>query len=169
MPSNADAPGVSRAGFGKQGYCKLCAFQGLAELNKAIENKWNAAQINAWLKAKHGFTVNRQTIYTHKAHSKDPADRVVTAVEKARLNGAVLPRQSTPTQFLEAVRDLAYQRAIDHPEEVTIDHGIKAAQVLATSKNRGGDTILILARVMTGGEAGVPIEGEYTEVKQLAP
>jgi hypothetical protein len=162
VPSNG-AAGVSRAGFGKPGYCKLCASTALADVNEAIKNGWNARQVNTMLEAKYGWKVNRQTFYSHKEHASHPADRVVNSVEKAKADGNVLPRQSTPTQFLEAVRDLAMQRAIDHPEEVTIDHGIKAAQVLAQSNKRGGDITILLARVVTGGDPAVVIEGEFSD------
>lgn len=77
----------------------------------------------------------------------------------------MLPRVSTNEQYLEAIRDLGYKRAVENPEEVTIDHGLKAAQVLASQKRGGGDTIILLAKVFTGGGLPDVIDGEYQEVQ----
>lgn len=157
---------VSRAGFGKQGYCRLCSFQDLKQLNDKIKAGWNARQVKDWLVANYGVTFSRQTFYTHKdEHMTRPEDRIVSAVEKAQRKELMLPRVSSNEQYLEAIRDIGYQRAVENPEEVTIDHGLKAAQILASQKRGGGDITILLAKVFTGGESPeVIIEGEAREL-----
>lgn len=157
---------ISRAGFGKQGWCKLCAFADARLLNEKIKAGWNARQINDWLKSQYDVSATRQTIYTHRdEHLTRPEDRVVTAVQKQRESGKMLPRVSTNEQYLEAIRDLGYQKAVENPDEVTIDHGLKAAQILASQKRGGGDTIILLAKVLTGGATPeVIIEGQARDI-----
>lgn len=156
---------ISRAGQGKQGYCKLCSFADEGALNDRIKFGWKSTQINNWLKTHYGFSVNRQTIYSHVKHVQDPADRVVTAVAKRQAQGNFLPRVASNEQYLEAIRDLGYQRAVASPEEVTIDHGLKAAQILASQKRSGGDIVILLAKIMSGGEQSFDIiEGQSVEV-----
>lgn len=136
------------------------------QLNEKIKAGWNARQVKDWLAANYGVTFSRQTFYTHKdEHMTRPEDRLVSAVEKQRATGVMLPRVSSNEQYLEAIRDIGYQRAVENPEEVTIDHGLKAAQILAGQKRGGGDITILLAKVFTGGDApGVVIEGEAREV-----
>lgn len=156
---------ISRAGFGKQGYCKLCSFVDLKALNDKIIAKWNARQIIDWLSTNYGETATRATIYNHRDnHMSRAEDRLVTAVQKQRASGHMMPRVSSNEQFLEAIRDIGYQRAIDNPEEVTIDHGLKAAATLANSKRSSGEITLILARVSVGADYSNVIEGEAVEV-----
>ena len=157
---------ISRAGFGKPGYCRLCSFADLKQLDEKLAAGWNARQITDWLQVNYKVSVTRQTIYTHRDyHAKRPEDRVVSAVEKAQRKDVMLPRVSSNEQYLEAIRDIGYRRAVDNPDEVTIDHGLKAAQILASQKQGGGNTFILLAKVMTGG--GLPeviIEGESREI-----
>ena len=160
---------VSKAGEGRQGYCKLCAFADVAKLNKNIAAGWNSRQINDWLRENYNVTVTRQTFYNHRDnHAKNPQDRLVTAVQKAQAKGVVLPATTSTEEFLGAVRDTAMRRAIENPEEVTIDHGLKAAQILASQKKSGGDIHILLAKIVTGSDwrSGVVIEGEAVEVTQ---
>lgn len=156
---------VSRSGEGKQGYCKLCAFADLKQLNQNLAAGWNSTQIRNWLKANYDVSVTRQTIYTHRdEHAKHPADRVVTAVERAQRKDVMLPRVSSNEEYLTAIRDLGYRRAVENPDEVTIDHGLKAAQILSQKGSGGGNITILLAKVMTGG--GTPeavVEGEFRE------
>lgn len=116
--------------------------------------------------ANYAVTFSRQTFYTHKdEHMTRPEDRIVSAVEKAQRKELMLPRVSSNEQYLEAIRDIGYQRAVENPEEVTIDHGLKAAQILASQKRGGGDTMILLAKFFTGGDAPeVIIEGEAREL-----
>lgn len=158
---------VSRAGFGRQGYCRLCSFQDLRQLNDKIKAGWNARQVKDWLVANYGVTFSRQTFYTHKdEHMTRPEDKIVSAVEKAQRKDLMLPRVSSNEQYLEAIRDLGYARAVANPDEVTIQDGLKAAQILVSQKARGGDTFVLLAKVFTGGDFAPSevIDGEAHEV-----
>lgn len=157
--------GVSRAGFGRPGYCKLCAWEHEPELNKLIKAGRNSTEIREWARDKFGLTFNRQTLYSHKDHLKAPEDKVVALVEQKKAQKPVLPRQVTNRQFLEAVRDLGMMRALEHPDEISVDHALKAAQIIESSKEKRADITLILAKVVTGNVAEVvEVEGEVREV-----
>lgn len=158
---------VSRAGWGHRGYCALCNFKDELALNQRIKEGWTAPAINTWLKTHYdGLTFDRQTIYRHKKeHLGRPEDRLVTAVEATKAREAKGPRTTTNEQFLEAIRDAGYQRALDHPDEVSIDHAIKATSVLVSQKQNSNNVTIILAKIMTGGSVPMDvIEGESREL-----
>ena len=164
--SDKVSPHISRAGFGKTGFCKLCNFVDARLLNDKIKAGWNSRQCQEWLRTQYNVTVNLQTFYTHKnEHLTRPEDRLVTAVQKTRAGNQMLPRVSSNEQYLETIRDIGYKRAIDNPDEVTIDHGLKAASILASRPRGGGDVVILLAKIMTGGDRPYEvIEGTVTEV-----
>lgn len=139
----------------------------MRELNNKIKAEWNSTQIRNWLKANYDISVTRQTIYTHRdEHMTRPEDKIVSAVEKAQRKELMLPRVSSNEQYLEAIRDIGYQRAVENPEEVTIEHSLRAVQIMESSSKRGGGNItILLAKVFTGGESPeVIIEGEAREL-----
>lgn len=147
----------------------MCSFADEGLLNARIKAGWNSRQVNDWLRTHYdGLAFDRKTIYTHKReHLGRPEDRLVTAVAKTQAREATLPRATTNEQFLEAIRDVGYQRAILHPDEVTIDHSLKATQILVGAKSQGGNTLIILAKIMTGAmspELSPVVDGEFVEV-----
>lgn len=157
---------VSRKGIGKLGYCSLCASEIEPELNKRLKADWKAPAIQEWM-AK--FTkpdgrpmyANRQTIYAHKKHITSSQDRVVSYAQRARENPVI--KTASNRQFLEAVRDIGFQRAQDNPEEITISDALKAVQIMESTKEKTGDVYVILASVMARNEP-VVIEGTGVEV-----
>jgi hypothetical protein len=161
--SNALA-GVSRKGFGRPGFCKLCAWEHEPELNKLMKAGRNAAQTAQWAKDKHGFTFNRQTFYSHKGHITAPEDKVIAYADREKRGLQPVIRNATNKQFLEAVRDIGYTQAMNDPESVSLDHALKAAGLLEQSKQKTGDITLVFAQVVTGHSPDVIVEGEAREV-----
>lgn len=157
---------VSQRGIGKLGYCKLCASEIEPELNKRLKADWKVPAIQEWM-AK--FTkpdgrpmyANRQTIYAHKKHITSPEARVVSYAQRARENPVI--KAASNRQFLEAVRDIGFQRANDNPEEITIGDALKAVQIMESTKEKTGDVYFILASVMARSEP-LAIEGTAVEV-----
>ena len=140
---------VSKAGYGKQGYCKLCSFAEVDAVNDRLKRGWNARQVNDFLK-QYGIQVNRQTVYAHKDHITAPADKVVAAADKARMQPAI--RNATTDQ--------------QNPDEITIDHALKAASILSQKKEKGTNVFLLMAKVITGNKPQLIVEGvaeEYHE------
>lgn len=151
---------VSRAGYGKPGYCKLCAFSEVGELNAHLKEGWNARQINDWLNT-FGTRANRQTIYAHKSHITDPQDKLVAYAERA----PVVIKNSSTEDFLQALQDIGFSKAVADPESVTIDHALKAAQIKVAAKKEGDSIQIVLAQVFTGRLPHMDIvEGEAREV-----
>ena len=152
-------------GAGKPGFCKVCAFEHEPEINQKLKAGYNAARINEYTQDKWGFSANRQTWYSHKKHITAPEDKVVSLVARKKSEMPVI-RKTTNRQFLEAVRDLGMTRAMDNPEEISIDHALKATQILENSREKSGDITLILARVVMDrmSPADVIVEGEVVEV-----
>lgn len=154
---------VSTAGKGKPGYCKLCAFAHEPELNERLKLGWNSRQINEWL-AKFEVSADRGTIRRHKLyHISSPQDRLVNHANKARRKGELI-KNSTPQEFLQAVQDLALQKITDDPSAVTVDHGLKAAQVQMQARQGPKDVQIILAQVFTGNAPEL-VEGEWKELE----
>ena len=159
---------INRAGFGRPGWCKLCSLkdpQAQDDLDARCRADWNARQLGDLLRDRYQITVNRQTIYAHQKHAMHPKDRIVTAVQKSEQRALQTKPVASNEQFLEAIREAGYQRAMTNPDEVTIDHGLKAAQILASQKQSGGNAIFVLVRAVTGG--GLPpddvVDGDFRE------
>jgi hypothetical protein len=152
---------ISKAGYGKQGYCKLCSFAEVDAVNDRLKRGFNARQVNDFLR-QYGMQVNRQTIYAHKDHITHPADKVVAAAEKARMNPVI--KNATTDQFLEAIKDIGFRRAQQNPDEVTVDHALKAASILSQKKENGTNVFLLMAKVITGNAPAVVVEGQSEEV-----
>lgn len=151
------------AGEGKPGYCKLCDSQWADAINALVAQEKNEAEVKRSIQAiDPKMTWNRQTFYAHKNHITSP---LITHVKKAQENPVVAPK--TTRGVLEAIRDLGMQRAIEHPEEVTVDHALRAATELARGEKKTDDIRIVLAKIIAGGPAAEAIEGEWTEVPQL--
>lgn len=155
--------GVSRKGWGRPGYCRLCAWEHEPELNRHLKNGKNAAECARWALDKYGFTFNRQTLYSHRGHITAPEDKVVAYAERKRAEVPAI-RNATNKQFLEAVRDIGYTQAVNDPESVSLEHALKAAALLEQSKVKTGDITLIFAQVVTGHSPDVVVEGEAREI-----
>ena len=162
--------GVDNSGAGKQGYCKLCAMKdGLIQnqLDERTRMKWSPKQLNTWLETKvPGWVdVDRMTFYKHRKHVMHPQDRIVTAVQKAEQRALQTVPESSPDAFLGALVSLGHQKAIDNPEEVTIDHALRAASTLKQSKDTGKSGLNVLIALFTGNSSrSEPIEAEYVDV-----
>ncbi len=153
----AEGPGSS-----KPGYCKLCAWEHSPELDKGIRSGWNAAQAQEWAK-KYVYAFNRQTFYSHKPHALTPEQRVVQ-IAKTKTQALQIKRGSN-TSFLEAVRDIGYAKAIDDPDAISIDHALKATQLLESRKDKSSDQLNILISIVTGQQPQpIIIEGTAQEV-----
>lgn len=159
------------AGYGKQGYCKLCALESpytQRQLDQRLGSGWSASRLIAWLAPK-GIKVSRDTIYTHKKHIANPRDRLVSAVEKRAAEHGYLPAKVSEDQFLENIISLGNQRIAESPDDVTIAHALKAAQIRAGLSKKGQD-INILVNMFTQMPSHVAemdemvIEGESREV-----
>lgn len=165
---------VSTSGWGHQGYCKLCSITD-PDVQKGLDQRigagWKAPALNDYLIKNVGAGVNRQTIYSHIKHVQNPKDRLVTAVQKRQRTGGFLPAKVSEDQFLDALVASAHQRAVENPDEVTIDHGLRAAQIKAQAKTKGGDVINTLVQIFTSPTAlpalteGIT-EGVFTEVSE---
>lgn len=151
------------AGQGKPGFCSVCAHTEVAAINKKVREGLNAAQLNRWCKERFGFEVHRTVWYAHKAHAQSPEQRVVQAAEQQRR--ALDIKRGSNTSFLEAVRDIGLAKAITDPEQVSIDHALKAVSILENRKDRAGDQINLLVAIVTGQNAPQTIvEAEYKEI-----
>ena len=57
-------------------------------------------------------------------------------------------------------------RAQQNPDEITIEHALKAASILSQKKEKGTNVFLLMAKVITGNKPQVIVEGvaeEYHE------
>jgi hypothetical protein len=155
----SDTASIIRTGQGKHGYCKLCAASFEPEVNDRVKQGWSLARLVAWIKDRHfiddftgkEITVTRTTMAKHKTHLLAPEDKFVSEVEKKRRQGAVIPRQTTTDQFLQTVIDVSMGRAIQYPDDVTIDQGIKAAGILARKPDKISNLAVIFAEVVNSG------------------
>lgn len=149
---------------GRRGSCKLCESTLRDGINKLIEDGWNAKQVKEWTSPL-GLTFDRQTFYAHKEHITAP---IITAVEKARKDPAIKPK--TNREFLEMIRDLGAARAIENPDEVTIDQALNAVKVME-GKREGRESIaVLLAKVVTrelpsNTESAEVVVGEFRELE----
>lgn len=153
-------PAVSN-GQGKPGFCKICVHPAAQFLNARVEREgkdvFNAARA-AELAKELDLTFSRQTWYAHLDHITHP---LVTAVEESKKNPVIAPK--TTTGALEMIRDLGIKRAIENPEEVTVDHGLKAMAELNKKATSTDSVTIVLAKIMSGEVAPEVIVGEWTE------
>lgn len=152
-------------GKSKEGWCKLCKSPFAPALNKLIVDGKNAAEAGRLMEP-FGLSFNRATFYSHKDHVTHP---LLTAVEKSQKNPVIVPKSTHAV--LEAVRDIGMQRAIENPEEVTVDHALKAAGLLQQAEKKGESFMVVLAKAVQADPMEVALignndtyEGEYEEV-----
>lgn len=145
-------------GRGKPGYCKICDSPWADAVNKLVEQGKNEAETKRAIQAiDPTMTWNRQTFYKHAEHVTHP---LVTYERKARDNPPIVPK--TTRGVLEAIRDIGMKRAIDNPEEVTVDHALRAATELNRTEKKVDGVFVILAKAISGQPQDV-IEGEFYE------
>jgi len=142
-------------GRGHRGYCRICDHPAAQFLNQKYEadppdakgkTGFNAAKARAFA-ATLGLTFDRATWYSHVKHITHP---LVTLAQEARNNPVVIPR--TNQGVLEMIRDIGIKRAVENPEEVTIDHAIRAADILEGKKLGSETVIAIIARFMASAK-----------------
>jgi hypothetical protein len=158
--------GLQTAGAGHPGYCKLCSFVD-PKLQDQFDQRvldYTAGQLNDWLASRQVATVNKETIYKHRKHVQNPKDKFVTAIARREQAHGVQPARVSEQDFLDAVVSQGLRRVIDSPDEVTINHALKATQIKTASKSKG-DAHNILIQLFTGRvPAGMAVlEGEYQE------
>lgn len=177
---------MARRGYGKAGFCKICAHpdgwrfvEGVTKGGKSGKG-WNAAEA-AEAGARFGLSFSRLTWYNHQKHvrgevaSPETASPVPTDGPKER----VPVRKASNVEYLETIRDMALARALNNPDEVTIEQGLKATSILEGRKSQASDSINLLVQVVTGHAPAVAIakpvepalivEGEAREVRQEVP
>lgn len=109
-----------------------------------IEQGKNAGECQRWAKdIDPAFTFSRATYYTHREHITSP---LIPAAEAARRSPSIVPQ--TNVGVLEAIRNIGAQRALEHPEEVTVDHALKAASALEARKGGTDNWVILLAKAM---------------------
>ncbi len=151
------------SGKGKPGYCKICDHPAASFINGRREREGEA--FNAKLASEFAQTLDpdfkftRQTWYAHLEHITHP---LVTAHKRALANPTIVPK--TTIGGLELIRDLGLQRAAEHPEEVTIDHGLKALTELNRKQATTDEVLVVIAKVLSGQESAEVIVGEWREL-----
>ena len=175
-------PGVSNAGAGKPGYCKLCDLEDGTvqnQLDDRTRQGWTPKQLNVWLGRQiEGWTgVSDPTVYNHRKHVQHPQDKLVTAVKRTESRALTVPPQSSADDFLGSLIAIGQRRALENPEDVTIDHAIRAATALKQNKDGGKSgiqalvaliTVNAIAPVMADLQPPFDIEGEYVEVSEAS-
>lgn len=86
------------------------------------------------------FKVTRQKLADHKNHITDPKE---TLVDHARRNPAIKNNVSND-EFLQAIIDIGYQKAIEDPDNINVGHALKAAQVREARKQANTTNVLML-------------------------
>ena len=166
---------------GEKGYCKLCASKWLPDINRQLDEGWNAREISTWVSeaSKGALTFNRQTLYAHRdnvdGHHKRSASDVppeppsTSQSEGSAPSGrrAAAPKSSND-EFLDFVRDHSLSELKENPSLITPRMGLEAVKILEA---RRAPTVqhLVLARVLTNqiAPAASPaeiVEGEYREL-----
>lgn len=154
-------------GVGKPGYCKICDSQAATFLNAKVAadpKGFNAAKAQEFVAGLGiGLTFNRQTWYEHVKHITHP---LITHAKAAQESPVIQPK--TNQGVLEMIRDIGMKRAIDHPDEVTVDHAIKAAGALEARKLGSDNVIILLAKFMAQQKpeelTGETIQGKWREL-----
>lgn len=172
MPrGNFPADKLDMHGFGHQGYCKLCSLKDprvQAEYNERVKAKWSPRQLNEWATQKGlpELVASKTTVYNHRVHVMHPRDALVTSVQRSQNKALQSAPQTTPDAFLDALVSIGHKKAIENPEEVSIDHALRAASTLKQSREKQGDGINVLIALFTGKAARPSdvIEGQAVEV-----
>jgi len=155
-------------GQGKPGYCKVCDSKAAEFLNAKVAadpKGFNAAKAQEFaLELVPDLTFTRQTWYEHVKHITHP---LITHAKKAQESPAIQPK--TNQGVLEMIRDIGMKRAMENPDEVTVDHAIKAATALEAKKLGSDNVIILLAKFMSQQKpeeltTGEVIQGNWREL-----
>lgn len=121
-----------------------------------MANRQSIRSIAKWLEAQ-GRPISRPTLQKHLEHALDPKSGFVEAAKPQ------IVKRVTSTEFLQTVVDVAAAKAEDH-SQVSLDHGLRAAQILEQKQDRGRDSLRVLVLHLMGQAPAVTIEGEYKEL-----
>lgn len=167
---------LSGSGYGRPGYCVVCdALNTTPSLRKPfsalVAQGRYTKSTRDWMEQRMGMVPDRKTFYSHKDHSSNGKDRLVSQVQAQRAKG-LMPAKVTEEEYMDAVLSAAMQRVIDDPESVTIDQGIKVATAKAAAKaSRGGAAVTLNIALKTPLDSTPrlligdgTIEGEVTEI-----
>lgn len=146
-------------GQGKKGHCSICASPLAESINQMIRDGKTTTDIRAFVTAAGQTPWSRPTIYNHKDHALTPEKALVKAVRQE-----LEIKKSSNTEFLEAVRDIGFSKAVSDPESISIDQALKATQILEGRKEKTDNLAILVAFVTGNRPAGVVIEGEAREV-----
>ena len=158
MPrGNFRTNGINQAGYGKQGWCKLCSIADpdvWQQYQQRVKAGWSPSKLNEWARTTGhpSLVVAKETLYGHRKHLEHPQDRMVTAVQKTQQKVVEAGPQSSPTEFLEAVVQVGMKRAIENPEEVTLDHALRAAQALSSQRSASSGMSMLIAAITGAGQ-----------------
>lgn len=136
--------------------CSVCRSEDRDEINRHLANRQPVRRIEAWTREQ-GRPISRTSIARHLTHALDEKSQLVQGVSGQKI------KRVTTDEYLHAVVDTAHARVEANKDEVTVDHGLRAAQVLESRKNAGHEQIRMLALVLMGN-APDTIEGEYREL-----
>lgn len=142
----------------KTGYCSLCKNPKVMLLNNAIKAGKGYTIVSRELEPE-GIKMSKVTFLKHRNHITAP---LLTEAENARKHSLVGPRNNRAV--LEAIRDLGMKRALDNPEEVKIDHALRAAKILQDAEGKQEQILVVLAKSVMGPPPEI-IEGEYRELE----
>lgn len=135
------------------GWCKVCAVEDMmVKVNRRMKRGQTNTEIAGWSKSQ-PVSYTRNTLAKHRKHITDPH---YTLVQRAQQR-PVLNRVSS-TEFLRTVVDIGAQRAMDNPEEVTIEHSLAAARILETKQADDQRGLQILVVALTGGIPTRPLQ-----------
>lgn len=145
------------------GFCKVCKSSLAKEINKRLKRSDSYPTIVEWCKA-HGFSVTRQKLADHRKHITDPKE---TLVDHARRNPAI-KNGVTNDEFLQSVIDIAASRIAENPDEITLTHALKAAQIRESRKQQQPNVLVLFAKASMGLPANQDvIEGQWRPVEEL--
>lgn len=150
------------AGPGSPGYCKLCDSPFAPALNKMLAAGKNNGEIRRFFKDNDiDLAWDRSTLYKHRdEHITHP---LVTAAKQSQQNPIIVPKSTRAA--LEAVRDIGVRRAVEHPEEVNVDHALKAMSILQREERGPDNVMVVIAKLIAGSDdEREEIIGEYVDV-----
>lgn len=141
----------------KTGYCSICKHPKVLLLNNAIAAGKGYTKVSREM-ADFDWKFSKGTYLKHLDHVSSP---LLTAAEEARKNPVIAPKSNRAV--LEMIRDIGVQRAIDNPEEVGINHALRAAKILQDAEGKQESVLIILAKSLMGPPPEI-IEGSYKEL-----
>ncbi|MBA2703467.1 MAG: hypothetical protein H0U60_06425 [Blastocatellia bacterium] len=142
----------------KEGFCSLCKNPKVLLLNNAVAAGKGYTIVSREMEPM-GLTFSKGTFLEHKRHITSP---LRTLVDNARENPVLIPKSNRAV--LEAIRDMGMLRAQEHPEEVSVNHALKAAKILQDAEGKQESVLVILAQAVQNRPPEM-IEGTYKELE----